>query len=472
MNPNDDMDALKNKDNILDRIEKLEAKVNNLFTGDTKAVTLDEIAEDLGQLRMGDFIATSGDGDPDDGNFTGTFMSANGFVINGVTYHIGGMKDGALMWAGNSDTGKFIFCAGNAWIDIDGITGTDLLKWMIKQDATNDTYTRTGKLGMALKESGGTIPAWQLSYEDDAGAELATNGDFETGDFTGWTKTTETNGSWVIDDDVDYVIDGVYSIAFSASDVNQSGVLTSDRITGIADKNIVFSGKINIPGISSGTRLAKIEIKWYDHASAGSLLQTDILGQITSTAAHGLFSYSSIISAPAGALSCAIVITNQKSEIPGAIFYDSISVKEVAVNQKLWLEDDGVGASGVTSDTTSALSSGTYTPTTTAGANTNVGAVTFSNAMWTRIGNVVHVAGYAMLDPTADANTILSISLPIASNFTAASDCAGTGKIIAHNTTGNGSVYADATNDLALLRFAQSGTSNTAIVYHFTYLIK
>ena len=79
----------------------------------------------------------------------------------------------------------------------------------------------------------------------------------------------------------------------------------------------------------------------------------------------------------------------------------------------------------------------------------------------------------AMLDPTADANTILSISLPIASNFTAASDCVGTGKIIANNTTGNGSVYADATNDLALLRFAQSGTtSNTAIVYHFTYLIK
>jgi len=343
MNPNDDMDALKSKDNILDRIERLEAKVSNLFTGDTKAVTLDEISEDLGQLRMGDFIATSGDGDPGDPNFTGTFMSANGFLINGATYHIGGMKDGQLMWAGNSDTGKFVFCWGNAYIDNEGMTGSDLLKWMIRQIATNDIYTRTGKLGMALKEGGGTIPVWQLSYEDDAGAELATNGDFETGDFTGWTKTTETNGSWVIDDDVYNVIDGTYSLSFSPSDVNQSGVLTGDRIAGIAGKNINFSGKIN-PIVLTGTVLAKIEIKWYDHASAGSLLQTDILGQVTAPFA-GDFVYNSTISAPVGALSCEIVITHQKSGITGSIHYDSISVTEVAINQKLWIEDDGVECS-------------------------------------------------------------------------------------------------------------------------------
>lgn len=344
--PNDDLDRLKTPNDILSRIEALESKVNNLQTSSVEADTGDEIFTDLGQIRMGDFLATQGDGDPDGANYTGCFMSANGFTINGETYHIGGMLDGVLMWAGNSSTGKFMFCGGNAWIDIDGITGTDLLKWLVKQTATNDIYTRTGKLGFALKEGGGVIPAWQMSYENDAGAELITNGDFETGDFTGWTKTTETNGAWIIEDDPSYVIAGAYSLGMDASDVNQSLLLTGDRVTGVADKSIIFTGSIKRDNVLSGTLLAKIEIKWYDAASGGALLQTDILGQINTVAAGVITNdYETTISAPTGALSFETLITLQKSILTGAVFFDSISAKEVTVNQKLWLGDDGVECS-------------------------------------------------------------------------------------------------------------------------------
>lgn len=339
MNPNDDMDALKNKDNILDRIEKLEAKVNNLFTGDTKAVTLDEIAEDLGQLRMGDFIATAGDGDPGDANFTGTFMSANGFTINGTVYNIGGMYQGTLMWAGNSTTGEFEFIGGNAKINADGIVGTDLLKWMIKQDATNDVYTRTGKLGLALKEGGGTIPVWQMSYESPAGVELVTNGGAETGDFTGWTKTTETNGHWQLALSNGYASDGSYSFVFDPTANPATGVLTSDRIAVTGDIAYLVSAlQQNFSSLST----QKFEIKWYDHASAGSLISTDVLYYKTTPVSSTI---SAVYTAPPTALSCEIVLTHTATNTSAEAIVDSISVSAIAVNQKFWLEDDGVECS-------------------------------------------------------------------------------------------------------------------------------
>lgn len=59
------------------------------------------------------------------------------------------------------------------------------------------------------------------------------------------------------------------------------------------------------------------------------------------------------------------------------------------------------------------VESGTYTPTLT--NNTNLSASTASEFFYTRIGNIVHVAGEFTADPTSTGSTVLVISLPIPS---------------------------------------------------------
>lgn len=71
------------------------------------------------------------------------------------------------------------------------------------------------------------------------------------------------------------------------------------------------------------------------------------------------------------------------------------------------------------------LDSGTYTPTLAIVANLT--AVTAFKCQWLRVGNVVTVGGRFDADPTTTALfTSLTISLPVATTTTAASDIAGT----------------------------------------------
>jgi len=176
---------------------------------------LSNISNDLGVIFKGSFIATSSNTMPDDETFTGCYMSAEGFTFGDEIYNIAGVLDGALQFGFNSSTGKGVFCGGNAVIDIDGISGTDLLKWIVRQTATNDSKERIGKLSMALQGTN-TTPTWELSLNSPAAAEMMVNGGFEDGDLTGWTATTETNGAWAIDDAVYY--GGAYSAKWTPTE--------------------------------------------------------------------------------------------------------------------------------------------------------------------------------------------------------------------------------------------------------------
>jgi hypothetical protein len=102
---------------------------------------------------------------------------------------------------------------------------------------------------------------------------------------------------------------------------------------------------------------------------------------------------------------------------------------------------------------------GTYTPTLT--NTTNIDASTVSAPLtWIRLGNYVIVFGGITVDPTATGNTVIKLSLPVASNFTTAFDCTGGGSAQAQNIAGNFS--SDSTNDLAQLTFQATVTTNTA----------
>lgn len=118
----------------------------------------------------------------------------------------------------------------------------------------------------------------------------------------------------------------------------------------------------------------------------------------------------------------------------------------------------------------SAASSGTYTPTLTSVAN--VAASTAYACQYSRVGSVVTVSGKVDVDPTVGVSTTtqLGVSLPIASNFSAAEQLAGTASSPSIATQVGG-VYADGTNDRAQLDFKAVDPNNTSWYFIFSYRV-
>jgi hypothetical protein len=114
------------------------------------------------------------------------------------------------------------------------------------------------------------------------------------------------------------------------------------------------------------------------------------------------------------------------------------------------------------------LASGTYTPTLT--NVTNVSASTAYACQYLRVGNVVTVSGKIDYDPTAGGAIELGITLPVASNFTATEQCAGTGVSV---ISGDGPLWiqADTTNDRASFRGVATDLTNHAGYFTFTYSV-
>lgn len=115
--------------------------------------------------------------------------------------------------------------------------------------------------------------------------------------------------------------------------------------------------------------------------------------------------------------------------------------------------------------------SGTYTPTLT--NVTNVAAAVPSVAQYMRVGNVVTVSGRLQVDPTAGGLFDLSMSLPIASAMTDASQISGTAAALdpSENAGGAGAIYGDPANDVAVLRRTTVLSGNATYSYHFTYQV-
>ncbi len=115
--------------------------------------------------------------------------------------------------------------------------------------------------------------------------------------------------------------------------------------------------------------------------------------------------------------------------------------------------------------------SGTYTPTLT--NTTNIAASTPYVCQYMRVGNVVTVSGRLNIDPTAATTASeLGISLPIASDITASTECAGTGAIQTSTTeVSSGGILGDTTNNRAQFRFVAGGTAARDYGFTFTYLV-
>lgn len=112
---------------------------------------------------------------------------------------------------------------------------------------------------------------------------------------------------------------------------------------------------------------------------------------------------------------------------------------------------------------------GAYTPTVS--PQVNVSAVTSAQATWTRIGDIVAVTGTLTIDPiTAGTGTRVSISLPIASNFTAPTNLNGVGAC--RTVPGQAAaLFADVTGDQAFLDYVPPANTNEPMAYNFSYVV-
>lgn len=112
--------------------------------------------------------------------------------------------------------------------------------------------------------------------------------------------------------------------------------------------------------------------------------------------------------------------------------------------------------------------SGAYTPTQVS-TNTNVDSVTFSEGQYLRVGNTVTVSGQIVIDATtATTDTVVKMSIPVASNFSATRNLGGTGASIGTPFVANALVFlAETTNDCVEIRLRPS--VNTAVTYNFSF---
>jgi len=133
--------------------------------------------------------------------------------------------------------------------------------------------------------------------------------------------------------------------------------------------------------------------------------------------------------------------------------------------------DDPLGSPASRKATISNLfSSGTYTPT--LGNVTNVAASSVQQAFqYIRIGSIVYVSGPVTQDATTAATqTILSITLPFASNFGTTHDAVG---VATSQTSGEygGAILSNSTSDFVILQTYPISNANIGWRVSFMYTI-
>lgn len=113
--------------------------------------------------------------------------------------------------------------------------------------------------------------------------------------------------------------------------------------------------------------------------------------------------------------------------------------------------------------------SGAYTPTLT--NVTNITASSASAHHYSRVGNIVTMAGTVTVTPTAaaGATTTMDIALPIPSNFSVTDQCSG----VAFDYSGGqiGKIESEPTGDKMRLTFAANATASRVFKYTAVYRI-
>lgn len=113
------------------------------------------------------------------------------------------------------------------------------------------------------------------------------------------------------------------------------------------------------------------------------------------------------------------------------------------------------------------LDSGTWTGTIS--LTSNVSSSSWVAGFYLRVGDIVHATCVIKVSATTAAATGFELSLPVTSNLTAIDSLKGSMSIVGGP---NGEVWTDVANDLAIVTWTATTTSNTTLQIYFTYKVQ
>jgi len=140
----------------------------------------------------------------------------------------------------------------------------------------------------------------------------------------------------------------------------------------------------------------------------------------------------------------------------------TLSASTININRVIRGDDFHNSPAAQGSSTQQDIRSGTYTPSAT--SVTNIASSTTRKANWSRVGNIVNVAGSVNITPSGNGTTKLSLSLPIASNFGTVYEANG----VFANNDHYGVITSDVTNNYVILEYTNSGGAS-AHEFKYTY---
>lgn len=334
--------------------------------------------------------------------------------------------------------------------------------------------TRVNALDAAVVLKG----AWDASAGTFPGSGTAQAGDSYIVSVAG----TVGGVAFALNDRIIAIVDNASTTTFAA---NWFKADYTDQVLSVAGKtgavtlvvtDVTGAGDVSGPASSVASRVAIFSgTSGKALADSGKLIQTSAIdATVGSLMGVGAFGVGATVQLSAPDLSIVR---------PSGLYYCSSPTNGPAGNPNGWLEvfdldannafhiftpvDVGAGmwfnrrASGSWGGWRALGVEGTYTPTGTAVAN--VDSITPQVCYWSRTGSIVTVWGGVALDFTAGggATSDARLSLPVASNFGASTDAAGSGA----NASANSAplfVNADVTNDALFIRtFAPNTTSNS-----------
>ena len=198
-------------------------------------------------------------------------------------------------------------------------------------------------------------------------------------------------------------------------------------------------------------------------AAAGSSVQAAAGDHVHALPSSGTADFGSAAITTTGTIAGAMLKSGSGS--PEGVTTASVgALYRDTTNGRLYLKRTGSGNTGWVLH--ERCESGTYTPTGT--IVTNLDSITPQLATYTRVGDIVTVTGACTIDPTASGNITGDLSLPVVSNFGAASDLSG---VVIAGQLYIGIIVGDATNDRASVTMSNTLTTSYAFRYVYQYRV-